>query len=165
MALISKIFVKTFNASRLLDEVSAFPIVSIGWAGFTRLDDRLYQPNATTKEIGRSVSNGVTVVDTAEPGELRFSLSIDLTPSEDDSLTSILASHNATQLSAEQIRQDQDEADWLAITATERQAYIDALASWDAANNAQKLVLAKQMFATVGKLMRLVIRAERGSAI
>jgi len=168
MATVTKIAIKNFNPDRLREELAAAGagalLTGIGWAGFTGAG-RLYTPAGVTREIGRSVVNGVTVVDTAVNGELRFYTTRDLTGPEDTALTNVLTAHNSLLLSAEQVRQDQDEADLDAILATERAAFIAALAAWDGQTTAQRFVASKAMFTTLGKLMRFLLRRERGAAI
>jgi len=168
MATVVKISIKNFNADRLREELAAAGaaalLTGIGWAGFN-LTGRIYAPAAARREVGRSSVNGNTVVDFADPGELRFYTTRDLTTPEDTALTNVLTAHNSALLSAEQVRQDQDEADLDAILATERAAFIANLAAWDGLSTANKFVAAKAMFTTIGKLMRFLLRRERGASI
>jgi hypothetical protein len=183
MPIVIKISVKDFNPDRLREQLAAAGagaiLDSLGWAGFDRVSDRRYTPKPARTLIGVSVSNGQRIEDFADPGELRFTFSRDLTPGENDQLDTLLANHDHTQLSAEQVRQDQDEADLDSIIATERDAFIAALGTmqttlngWDAANQTQKLQLAENYFTanrgcmvTIGKLLRFMLRKERGAAI
>jgi hypothetical protein len=183
MPTVVKIAVKDFNPDRLREQLEAGGagaiLTSLGWAGFDRVSDRQYTPKPARTLVGVSVSNGQRIEDFADPGELRFALTRDLTPQEDDQLTTLLANHDHTQLSDGQVRADQDEADLDAIIATERDAFIAALGTmqttlngWDAANQAQKLQLAEDYFTanracmvTLGKVLRFILRRERGVAI
>jgi len=182
MATVVKISVKNFNSDKLREELEASGagaiLISIGWPGFDQVG-RIRLPIAARRETGRSVVNGSTVLDFADPGEIRFHTTRDLTGPEDTALMNALTAHNALLLSAEQVRQDQDEADLDAIIATERAAFVASLASlqtalnaWDAASTANKLISAKNMFTlvradlvTIAKILRLVLRKERSAAI
>ena len=142
------------NPDRLREEWVAaglgplLPSVTI--AGFTRLSPRRYEPFTERRVVGVSVVDGTRVEDFADPGELRFALAQPLTPSEDASLDAVLAAHNPAVLSAEQVRQDQDDADAAQLEAD--------FGAWDAMNNAQR-------FTALKRLVRLVIRRERSAAV
>ena len=143
MALIVKTVLKPLNADQLMAELAALPIAGVTWAGFDKVDDRRYGPMAAAREIGHSVSNGVRVSDTANPGELRITTSRDLTAPETTSLDSILAAHNAATLSAEQQRQDQD--------TTDLSQLLSDFSAWDGMNNAQRNAALK-------RVLRLMLR-------
>lgn len=181
MPIITKTAVKNFNGDLLSEQVAALLTVAVfsgqvKWAGFHRLTDRVYEPNAGVQEIGRHSANGQTTIDTAQPGELRFTCSRDLTSQEDTDLDAILTAHNSANLTAEQTRQDQDEADLESLIETERDTFIANLSTqqttingWDAATTAQKLVAAKASFtairqnqAILGKVLRLFLRSRQG---
>ena len=177
MTLVTKTSVKNFNGSLLMEQVSAILAPSsLGWAGFHRLNERVYEPNAAAQEVGRTSVNGQTTIDTAQPGELRFTFSRDLTAQEDSDLVTLLAAHNSATLTAEQTRQDQDASDLPTLIDTERDTFIANLATqnttingWDAATTAQKLVAAKASFtairqnqAILGRVLRLFLRSQGG---
>jgi hypothetical protein len=153
MATLLKIFVKNFNPDRLREEMpagTAGVLTGLGWAGFDRSSSRLYVPKSERSIIGRSFSNGATVVDFADPGELRFSTSRDLTVLEDAALDVVLTAHVATNLSAEQVREDQDETDF--------QQMRTRLDGWATLTAAQKDEVLR-------RLVRLVLRMARGEEV
>lgn len=169
MAAVVKIALNDFNPDRLGEELVAaglMPLItSLGWAGFERVTPRRYTPAAARRVVGMSSVNGVRTEDLADPGELRFGLTRDVTPTEAATLDGVLSAHDAALLSAEQVRQDKDEADLDTLLATERQAYLTALQDWDGMTSAQKLAATRAMFLTIGKLFRVILRRERGAAI
>lgn len=160
---------KDFNPDRLREELEAAGlaavVTSMGWAGFVKAAPRLYTPAATRRVVATSVSNGERTEDVADPGELRFFTTRDLTGAEDASLTTVLTAHVATQRSAEQVRQDQDEADLDALLATEFAAYRTRVTTWDTLNPAQKLDAARDNFVVLGTALRVLLRRERGAAL
>lgn len=144
-----KIALKDFNAPKLMEELNAtgLPITSIGWSGFDRPDPRRYTPKASRTQVGYSSSAGA---DFADPGEMRIATSRALTPLEDTNLTGLLTAHFATVLTAEQQRQDQDNADL-------NQLMVD-YGNWDLLNNTQRFLVLK-------RALRILIRRERGSPL
>jgi len=183
MPIIVKISVKDFNPDKLREELAASGagsiLVGLSWAGFNRISERRYTPKPAREMVGSSINNGVRIEDFADPGELRFTITRDLTQPEDDALVTLLSNHNFTTLSAEQVRQDQDEADLTAILATERDQFIAdvqalgaIVTAWDGQNTTQRQAATKDAIgrisrdlATVGKVMRWILRRERGAAI
>lgn len=157
MALYTKIALKNFNVSLVMESLRATygtvpdgvtPVIaSVGFAGFDRLDERVRTPKAIRTEVGYSSNTGA---DFADPGELRISTSRDLTQAEEISLDAVLLSHVSTSLTAEQVRQDQDEADWTQMIAD--------FPNWDTANTVQRMNMLK-------RAIRLIIRKERATAI
>lgn len=169
MAALVKIVGKDFNPDRLREDLEGAGFAGLltgqGWAGFARISRRRYTPNAGPRIVGRTVINGAVSEDTAQPGELRFQSSRDLTPAEDAALDAALAAHDANMLSAEQVREDQDETDLTALLQTDRATYIAHLQNWSGYGNAQKFAAAEDMFRIVGKILRLLLRRERGATI
>jgi hypothetical protein len=165
MAVTVKISVKDFNSNKLQEELAALPLTGISWAGFIRLDDRRHTPfPEASRVVGRSSSTGD---DVALRGELRFISSSSLTAPQNASLDSILSSHNSATLSAEQVREDQDESDMEALFASDRQVYLNHIQTWDTKSTANKLAAAKEMYTIIGKVLRVFIRRNRqgGGAI
>ena len=158
--------IKSFNDSRIIEELNALSLTfaTITWAGFLRPVGRVRAPTTGPTEVGRKVENGVTTIDTADPGELRFVTSVALTGAQQTALDAALVSHDSTQLSAEQVREDQDEVDWAVLegSITDYKAH---LLAWDGYNNLQAKAASKEMLTSLGKAVRLLIRQNRGSAI
>ena len=125
MADVVKFKVKDFNPDRLLEELEVAIISPEGmkWRGFTRINPRLYEPNASTKAI--ATSTGQPDV-TADPGELHFKYATD----PGAALDTVLDAHDATKLSSLQIAREEDFA---AIPAL-----INAWNNWDTFTNIQK---------------------------
>jgi hypothetical protein len=169
MAVVIIVKSKNFNPDRLREELETAGLVAlltgISWAGFERATPRSYVPAAARRIVGRYVSNGVTTIDEADPGELRFSTTRDLSPAEATTLSGAVDAHDAARLSAEQGRQDQDETDLDALLATERAAFLTNLQDWDGMNSTAKMAAAKQNFQIIGKVLRLYLRQRRGAAI
>jgi len=163
MALLLRTLLKDFNPDRLSDEVATagLPSLSFSMRGFEQRGARLYTPAVARRRVGYSSSTGD---DFADPGELHIAPSRDLTVPETITLDATLTAHNAALLSAEQVRQDQDETDFAALLATERQTYLANLQAWDGMNTAQRAVATKEMFQIIGKVFRLVLRG-RGAGI
>ena len=162
--IVIKIAAKTFNGSLLLQELTgALPLNSLSWAGFQRQSNRRYEPFAeVSRVVGRS---SVAGDDVALRGELRLSMSRSLTATEDTTLDSLLTAHNATQLNAEQTRQDQDETDLDSLIVTEIGAYRNNIRNWDSMTNVAKMAAAKEMFIVLGKALRFLLRNQRGGDV
>ena len=178
MANVVKIAPKNFNADKLMEELAGTPVMDIVWYGFVPINDRVYGPFSGPPRVieGHSYAGSNY---TARSGELWFITSRRLTVPEDSALVSLLTAHDSTALTAEQVRQAQDESDLDALIASDRDAFLAAIQSmqtgiqgWDAATTAEKLAITKNFFIltranmiTIGKMMRLFIRSERGAAI
>jgi hypothetical protein len=149
-----KIALKNFNGSKFHEEITAtgLPVVSLTWAGFEKVTGsvRLYQPKAARSLVGVMVSNGVRTEDFADPGELRFATSRALTALESTALDAAITAHVSSVLTAEQTRENQDEADWT--------QFIADFGTWDAMNTAQRMAFLK-------RAMRVLLRAQRGAAL
>lgn len=133
---------KNINLSKLMEELTGAGFTSFGitMAGFNQLNDRIYQPNATTKVI--STSTGQPDV-TAEPGEFHLKTDAALSGAEDTALDGVLTTHDDTVLTAEQTRQDVDN--------TDSQLLLNEYENWDSLDATQKAVAQK-------RLTRLTVR-------
>jgi hypothetical protein len=152
------------------------------------VSDREYAPRTERTLIVATSVNGIRTEeycgpagagDTYEFGEIVFGTTRDLTAPEQTTFDLALTAHDHTVLSAEQVRQDQDAADLDTLVATERQQFIDAVQSlttivdaWDGLTNTQRqeatkigLTNARDALRIVGKVLRFVLRRERGAAI
>jgi hypothetical protein len=97
---------------------------------FVPLDARRCTPfPESSRVVGRSSSSGD---DVAARGELRFLSPDALTAPQNTSLDSVLAAHNSATLTAEQQRQDQDDADMESLLASDRAVYLNHIQTWDA---------------------------------
>jgi len=152
---------KNFNLSLLREDLASAPITSWSFAGFNRLPDERRTPKATATVVGVTVANGVRVEDTAEPGEIRFYSETEPTQEQIDALNAILDAHDSAQDSLEQQRKVLDEADWQALLDG-RPAYLANIQNWDAMTSADKLVAAKEMFALIGRALRVLYRDRKG---
>jgi hypothetical protein len=162
MATTVRVFVKDFNDDKLQEDLVSLPIQGITWVGFIRSGERLHTPfPEASRVVGRSSADGD---DIALRGELRFISPEPLTAPQNTSLDAILAAHNSATLTAEQVRQNQDNTDLDALLATDRPAYLNHIQSWDGLSTANKLVAAKAMFIIIGKVLRVFIRNSRGGA-
>lgn len=165
MALIVKIALKTLNVERLVEELRALPFADVAtridWYGFERQDDRRMAPVAARIKVGEA--NGVS--DFADPGEIRFHTTRDLTAPEQTQLDGVLTAHNAATLTAEQTRQDQDEAD-LDTLITAAQAFNTFLTNFDAAGNVTQLKAALRPFCVnMGRALRIIVRKQRSAGV
>lgn len=100
-------FVKDFNADLLREQLEAqLPgrVSSILWAGFDWNGIRKYVPIGAPRIIATTSGPGGTITDTAQPGELRFTVPDDFSPAEETTLSNLLTAHDATQFTAEQTR-------------------------------------------------------------
>lgn len=144
LVLLVKIANKNINPGRLVEEIAGLPIPTISWAGFTTLGDRLAAPFDARRQVG-TLSDGTP--DFADPGELRLFASRVLTVLEEADLDAILLAHVAAVQSAEQVRQDQDDADLVQLRS-----------DYDALSPLQKA-------GTQGRMLRLLLRRERGASL
>jgi len=180
MPTLTRIALKDFNPAKLFEEMASLPLAgNPGMAGFDRVTARRFTPAPGVKLVGTQTSTGATVQDFAQPGELRLPFTRDLTGPETTALDNAITAHVHTVLTAEQTREDQDDADFQAILSTERTAYVQnltdiqaAIDAWDAQTTAQRLAATKQHMVetrecllTVGKVLRLFLRRERDAAI
>jgi len=166
MVVASRTVLKNINPSKLLEELAALPLQSVNWAGFVRSGDRLYIPAAER----RIVANGFDRarghwIEEADPGDLKVSTSRDLTAEEGIRLDSTLAAHDSTLLTAEQQREDQDQADIDSMLTTEIQRFRTHLANWDSYTAAQTKAATKDCLLTLGKALRFILRRERGGMV
>ncbi len=140
-----KIAEKNINLDLLFEELGIV-VASVNFgllmAGFHKLNNRVFEPNASTQVIATSTGQPD---DTAEPGELRFKHSVALTVPAEDALDAALAAHNPTLLTAEQTRVDLD--------ATEAQQLLTDYNNFDSMNAGQKDVVYKRMLRTVVRLL------------
>ena len=112
MAVEIRTVLKDFNPALLEDELaaSALPTGEAFLAGFVRSSDpNIGTPAAADRVISRDGVAGT--VDTAAPGEIRFTFRDPLTVAEGVVLDGLLTAHVATGKTAEQTRRDQDETD------------------------------------------------------
>lgn len=148
--MIVKTVLKNFNRDLLIEEITAaLPLVSLQLSGFERISEFIGAPATEPKLVLRRRNpDGTYFEDFAQPGELRFDFSPDLTPAEDTILDGILSDHDSTGLTAEQTRRNQDTSD------------LDSLElnypNYDAFNNTQRNNFLKT-------LARVVIRDARNS--
>lgn len=158
-----KIVNKPLNLDRLADELAPLRAITtrVDWYGFERQDARTMVPIPARRKVGEA--NGV--LDFADPGEIRFHLTRDLTAQEEAALDAALAAHDAKALSAEQVREDRDESDLDQLLAG--LANFDTfLANFDNAGNVNQLKAALRPFCVnVGKALRLIARKYRGAAV
>ncbi len=125
MATIVKFAIKDINPDRLRDEFELAVLVPSGilFAGFHSISNRLMEPFLTTEVIATHTGLPDT---TAEPGELHLNY-----PSDPGApLDTLLAAHNATNLSNSQLNEDRDAA--AAI------AHKNAFDNWDTLTAIQK---------------------------
>ena len=147
MTILVKIVEKDFNSELLRQELEAagFPAPKYkGFAGIGRTGR--YTPNAATKVIARrTVQGGPDFEDSADPGELRFTLDAPLTASQETNLDGILAAHDSTQHTEEQARGDTDQTDY--------QQLLSDFNNFDSMSLPEKDVVLK-------RLVRLLVRRE-----
>lgn len=142
--------VKDFNRDLLIEELQAsiVPFESLYMAGFHRRGNFIAEPNAAPVVVFHDkVAN---VIDTADPGEIRFVVTSALSGLEAAALDAALSSHIETVRTAEQSRTEQDEADWTTLRAQHPN-----IGSMDATQVRQYLSL----------LARVVIRDHENAAI
>jgi hypothetical protein len=175
---VTKIAVKDFNPSLLREQLRAGQSVldKVGWPGFVTSTPRLFQPIPRSRRVGFTEHG---MVDIAQPGEIRFYTTREISLAEEAFLDGVLAGHDAAQLSAEQQREELDRTDLLEILQTGQDQYIadvQALTAifdgWDAADVATRQLMTKQAIGRLardltilGKIMRYVIRKELKAAV
>lgn len=123
------------NPDRFLAELRvALPGIDIDvlFAGLERSTRRLMIRFTENREIGRNKDSTGLVIDTADPGELRFTTEVPLTGPQDTELDGVVAGHDPALLTIEQQREDKDAAVIVQITFNLQRA------NWDALNNAQQ---------------------------
>ena len=107
-------------------------------SGFDRSSRYILVPVNEPKLITRRRNpDGSYTENWAEPGELRFKFSTELTPVEDVLLDDILAMHNSAQRTQQQQREEQDETDldlleanypnWDSFTPAQRNSFLKVL--------------------------------------
>jgi hypothetical protein len=165
MAVVVKFVLKDLNHTKLIEEAQALAFSSVfqkvDWYGFSRKSDRIMTPNTETVKVGEVNS----VSDFAQPGELRIHTSRDLTLAEDAALVAVLTAHNSATVTAEQTRQDQDDADIVALI-TAAQQFSTFLANFDAASNVPQLKAALRPFCVnVGRAIRNIVRKQRSASV
>jgi hypothetical protein len=123
---------KNFNRDLLAEElVASLPFLGLQMYGFDRINEFEGAPRTEPRKISRvRQSDGSYSEDWAQPGEIRFQFSADLSAGEDTDLDSILAAHDSTQRTLEQQRVEQDASDWDTLVAQ--------FPSWDSFNNTQR---------------------------
>ena len=112
MAVEIRTVLKDFNLALLEEELTAstLPTVSVFLAGFVRATDpNIGTPASAPRVVTRDGVAGT--VDTAQPGEIRFTFRNPLTVAEGVVLDGVLTAHVATGKTTEQTRIDQDETD------------------------------------------------------
>lgn len=129
---------KDFNRDLLVEQLlsSIVPFESLHLAGFVRLNQYVGTPAPGPRVISHDGVTGDT--DTADPGELRFVVTSALSGLEATALDAVLSSHVSTGHTADQDRNNQDDADWTALEtqwpniaaldATQLRSYISTLA-------------------------------------
>ena len=104
MVIIVRVVVKEFNSELLREELVALGLPMPKFKGFESSGSAgFYTPNAARRVIARRTSQGgPDITDSANPGELRFSLDSPLTSRQESDLDGVLAAHDSTQRTAEQ---------------------------------------------------------------
>ena len=122
---------KDFNRDLLTEELvaaSALPFESVFLAGFVRLGDFRGTPAPGPRTISEDKVNNI--IDTAQPGEIRFVFTTALTGPQGTALDALLVTHDSLQHTAEQDRLNQDETDLDQLEAT--------FPGWDSFNTSQR---------------------------
>jgi len=132
MAVLIKNVVKDFNRELLHEEMDAASLIgaSLLWAGFTRLNKRVYTPSA---------AHGFTA------GDLHFTYEPPLTAPQEATLDGILAAHDHTGTSTFQAHKDTDEQD--------RQDFVQTFNDWPTLTVAQQLNRTRRLFRVVARLL------------
>jgi len=152
MAFEIRIVLKRFNSRLLAEEMKAsiLPIISGQVVGFDEIDRFEAAPATAPKLVTRRrKSDGTYNEDFAEPGELRFEFSVELTAAFDLVLDNLLLAHDSTLRTADQQRQEQDETDLDTLVAN--------FPNWDSFNNTQRNSFLKL-------LSRVVLRRARNAS-
>lgn len=110
MVRVIKFMNKDLNLGRLQEELEAVGFSESGLllAGFENTGKEQYKPNAARKVIATQTRGDDVTEDSADPGELRFTLERELSVPQDDALNRVLVAHDATVLSKSQMNQDTD---------------------------------------------------------
>ena len=140
---------KDFNRDLLNEELvaaSSLPFESVFLAGFVRLGDFRGTPSPGPRTIFEDKVNNI--IDTAQPGEIRFVFTTALTGPQGTALDLLLVTHDPLQHTAEQDRINQDQTDLDQLEAL--------FPGWDSFNNSQRNDFLKL-------LSRVVIREARKS--
>ena len=106
---------KRLNGSLLMEQLNPLGIGGITWLGFVSDPTKLshYVPRATRGEYASSTKGGVKTILEADPGEIQFNGEVD----PGTALDTILANHDATGRSAEQLVEDALEVDRAVVKA------------------------------------------------
>ena len=143
---------KDFNRDLLGEELSAsvLPFESAFLAGFVRKGNSRFvgEPAPGPKVITEDKVAGT--VDEAQPGEIRFEFTTALTVAQGAILDGLLNSHDSTARTDDQLRQNQDVADYVALET--QFPNIDTMTD-------------AQFRSYVSTLARVVIRENRNAAI
>lgn len=156
------------NGAKLIEEIQTAglsPLVHIsGYPGYDPVTSRRYTAAPARRQVGETVVNGNRTVIEADPREIWIDTTRDLTAPEDTLLNTTLAAHVYTVLTAEQQRQDVDEADLLLLAGLYTGLGTDANPSgaWASLNATQKT---QRLAFTLRKIVRFVARRERGEPI
>lgn len=146
MSVLVKIANKNLNLELLREELGV-AVASAGnfgllMAGFHKLNNRVYEPNATTQVIATSTGEPD---DTAEPGELRFKTTAVLSAPAQAALDAALTVHDSTQLTSEQARVDQDAGDAVIL--------LNDFNNFDSMNDTERAVVYKRMLRAIVRLL------------
>ncbi len=142
MPTIKKFTPGAINFEKIVEELAALSLpMSTTYAGFQKASDlkrRVRQRFETTQEVGRrSDSTGLTI-DTADPGEIRFTSDAPLRAEQEASIDAALTAHDSTQLTQEQTRTDKDEA-----TLSETASQLER-ATWNTLTLAQQMEILRR---------------------
>ena len=103
-------FIKNFNRDLIAEQVAVLalsqPVSSPHLAGFVSLTRRVLQPATDPVPIN---TNKGTVTDSADPGEIRLNVETALSDPDRTLLSNAFTTHDSTQSSIEQQREDKDE--------------------------------------------------------
>lgn len=111
---------KPVNPGRLTDELIAagIPVVSFGAPGFEKTRNRVRNINSGPEVYHREHKKGAPdVILTAQPGDIHIFTEVDLDAPQLATIDAVLASHDSTQLSDEQVEEDIDAADRVTLKA------------------------------------------------
>ena len=145
-----KIANRDLNLPRLRQEIVEAGLPS-GYgllvAGFNRSNDVVghYVPFTVRSEIARRDGPDGPIIDSADPGELRFRFDPDLTSPQEITLDGVLAAHDWTVLSTTQARKQEDR-DAIPIL-------VDRFKNWDSLNSSEKDSVLKQLTRLVARIL------------
>ena len=150
MGTLVKFMNKDMNHERLREELEVAgvpPQAGLLVAGFTRINSRLYEPFLTTQIISTATdpAGGPDITNSAQPGELRFDYTPDLTEPQETTLDGVLTVHDATNLST---GQQNDDTDIAAIAPL-----VDNYNNWGSLTLAQKDNNHRQLTRLVARLL------------